>query len=664
MVGAQSTGKSSLLEAIIQKDVLPRGSGIVTRCPIIFHLEPIPQGEKEHCIFRNNPKKYYDWNEARKYLENETSLISGNNKGISTNPIFMQISSPKVFDLILIDLPGITKIPIGDQPSDIELRIRELILTYIKNPNAIILAVTPANTDLANSDSLKLAREVDPKGERTIGILTKMDLVEDGSEYFDVMEGKLYKLKYGYVGVKLRRQNDLDNGVTVEQALEEERNFFQNNKQFAKVADRMGITYLASMLNQTFMAHTKKTLPTIKDSINSLVTVKQYELKQYGDLLFEHDDSLSKGLYILNLLSKFATAFTEAINGSSLKADKSVLTGGARIHYIISESFKTKLMELSPVDNLTDEDIRLTIYNSSGLKPSLFLPESAFEVLVKQQLGRLLDPCLEICQMVHDELRKIVLQINIPELLRFETFCNKIVGTMERLLKERLKPTIEMVRNLIDIQQGFINTSHPNFISGSEALIAANTREEKKNEQEKKDQKEGVPVPKIKEVEVAPKKESGGGLFGFFSGKSDVDAKIENLTKSAKGNKNIEDADLQQYGRGVLKQPQAEITLSKKAYDQRERVTVETTKKLLISYFDFVKRDIVDLTVKTIVTFLIENSRGQCERYLVANLYKESMYDELLSENPEIAKARKECYDTLKNLKKCQEVLEEIDAKL
>ncbi|XP_010072862.1 PREDICTED: dynamin-2-like, partial [Pterocles gutturalis] len=80
-------------------------------------------------------------------------------------------------NLTLIDLPGITKVPVGDQPQDIEYQIKDMILQFISRESSLILAVTPANMDLANSDALKLAKEVDPQGLRTIGVITKLDLI-------------------------------------------------------------------------------------------------------------------------------------------------------------------------------------------------------------------------------------------------------------------------------------------------------------------------------------------------------------------------------------------------------------------------------------------------------------------------------------------------------
>ena len=101
----------------------------------------------------------------------------------------LKIFSPRVVDLTLVDLPGITKVPHGDQPLDIEQKIQDLILQYIHPKSAIIAAICPANNDLANADALKLARKVDPMGERTIGILTKIDLMDEGTHVLEILRG-------------------------------------------------------------------------------------------------------------------------------------------------------------------------------------------------------------------------------------------------------------------------------------------------------------------------------------------------------------------------------------------------------------------------------------------------------------------------------------------
>ncbi|KAL0164117.1 hypothetical protein M9458_039870, partial [Cirrhinus mrigala] len=112
-----------------------------------------------HC----KGKKFTDFDDVRREIEAETDRVTGTNKGISSIPINLRVYSPNVLNLTLIDLPGITKVPVGDQPPDIEYQIRDMIMQFICRENCLILAVTPANMDLANSDALKLAKDVDPQ---------------------------------------------------------------------------------------------------------------------------------------------------------------------------------------------------------------------------------------------------------------------------------------------------------------------------------------------------------------------------------------------------------------------------------------------------------------------------------------------------------------------
>ncbi|TDG96778.1 hypothetical protein EPR50_G00232250 [Perca flavescens] len=174
VVGTQSSGKSSVLESLVGRDLLPRGTGIVTRRPLILQLVNVDpgdarknddsgrEGDEWGKFLHTKNQIFTDFEEIRQEIENETARISGNNKGISDDPIHLKIFSPHVVNLTLVDLPGITKVPVGDQPNDIEVQIKDLILKHISNPNCIILAVTAANTDMATSEALKVAREVDP----------------------------------------------------------------------------------------------------------------------------------------------------------------------------------------------------------------------------------------------------------------------------------------------------------------------------------------------------------------------------------------------------------------------------------------------------------------------------------------------------------------------
>ena len=194
-------------------------------------------------------QKFHDFNKIRDEIVRETDQKTGGNLGISPAPINLRIYSPKVLTLTLVDLPGLTKVPVGNQPRDIERQIKEMVLKQIQKPNAIILAVTAANTDLANSDGLKLAREVDPEGQRTIGVLTKVDLMDEGTDVVDILAGRIIPLRLGYVPVVNRGQRDIENKKAISFALENEKNFFETHKAYRNKSSYCGTPYLARKLN-------------------------------------------------------------------------------------------------------------------------------------------------------------------------------------------------------------------------------------------------------------------------------------------------------------------------------------------------------------------------------------------------------------------------------
>jgi dynamin 1-like protein len=142
---------------------------------------------------------------------------------------------------------------VGDQPADIENRIRSMVMKFISQPNAIILAVTPATQDLATSDALKLAREVDPTGERTIGVLTKVDLMDKGTNALDILLGRSFPLKLGFTAVINRSQQDITNKKPIKKMLEDESAFFNTHPTYKAVAEKCGTNFLAKTCNRVCM---------------------------------------------------------------------------------------------------------------------------------------------------------------------------------------------------------------------------------------------------------------------------------------------------------------------------------------------------------------------------------------------------------------------------
>ncbi|KMU81257.1 dynamin-2 [Coccidioides immitis RMSCC 3703] len=500
VVGSQSSGKSSVLENIVGRDFLPRGSGIVTRRPLILQLINVPSdrtdvpehdevnvphtaasvaGQGEWAEFHHQPgRKYEDFAQVKQEIENETARIAGNNKGINRQPINLKIFSPHVLNLTLVDLPGLTKVPIGDQPSDIEKQTRNLISEYIAN---IILAVSPANVDLVNSEALKLARHVDPVGKRTIGVLTKLDLMDHGTNAMDILTGRVYPLKLGFIGVVNRSQQDIQGGKPLADALKAEAEFFRHHPAYRNMAIRCGTQYLAKTLNTTLMAHIRERLPDIKARLNTLMGQTQQELASYGNKQFSGKEH--RGSLILQLMTRFASSFISSIDGTSSEISTKELCGGARIYYIFNSVFGNSLETIDPTQNLSVLDIRTAIRNSTGPRPSLFVPELAFDLLVKPQIKLLEIPSQRCVELVYEELIKICHTCGSTELSRFPRLQAKLIEVVSDLLRERLGPCSNYVESLISIQRAYINTNHPNFLGAAAAMSSVI---QSKQEQERK----------------------------------------------------------------------------------------------------------------------------------------------------------------------------------
>lgn len=197
-------------------------------------------------------QRFYDFNEIREEISRETERISGRNKGISNKSINLKIYSPHVLNLTLVDLPGITKVPTGDQPEDIEEQIRNMCLEFISNPNAVILAVSAANSDLVNSDGLKMARAVDPDGDRTIGVLTKVDIMDAGTDCADILANRVVPLRRGYIAVVNRSQKDIQDSVPIRQGIAKEQSYFQAHPKYRHLMSKCGTTNLVQKTYSLF----------------------------------------------------------------------------------------------------------------------------------------------------------------------------------------------------------------------------------------------------------------------------------------------------------------------------------------------------------------------------------------------------------------------------
>uniref|UniRef100_A0A672I0K3 Dynamin-2 n=1 Tax=Salarias fasciatus TaxID=181472 RepID=A0A672I0K3_SALFA len=703
VVGGQSAGKSSVLENFVGRDFLPRGSGIVTRRPLILQLvnSKAEYAEFLHCKGR----KFVDFDEVRLEIEAETDRITGSNKGISPIPINLRVYSPHVLNLTLIDLPGMTKVAVGDQPVDIEHQIRDMLLQFITKESCLILAVTPANTDLANSDALKIAKEVDPQGLRTIGVITKLDLMDEGTDARDILENKLLPLRRGYIGVVNRSQKDIDGKKDIRAALAAERKFFLSHPAYRHIAERMGTPHLQKTLNQQLTNHIRDTLPGLRNKLQSQLLSLEKEVEEYKN--FRPDDPARKTKALLQMVQQFGVDFEKCIEGSGDQVDTSNLSGGAKINRIFHERFPFELVKMEFDEKELRKEISYAIKNIHGVRTGLFTPDLAFEAIVKKQIIKLKEPCLKCIDLVIQELINTVRQCTnkLGSYPRLREETERIVTTYVR---ERDSKTKDQVLLLIDIELSYINTNHEDFIgfANAQQRTAANATKKRVmpnqvirrgwltinisimkggskdywfvltaeslswyKDEEEKEKKYMLPLDNLKLRDLEKGFMSSKHVFAIFNTEQrNVYKDLRQIELACDTQEDVDSWKASFLRAGVYPEKDQVHTHTHDAMNPSDTVSmdpqlerqVETIRNLVDSYIGIVNKTIRDLMPKTIMHLMINSAKDFIHSELLAYLYSAGDQGSLMEESAEQAQRRDEMLKMYHALKEALVIIGDI----
>uniref|UniRef100_A0A8D2LKP0 MX dynamin like GTPase 1 n=1 Tax=Varanus komodoensis TaxID=61221 RepID=A0A8D2LKP0_VARKO len=277
-IGHQSSGKNSVLEAL-SGVALPWGSGIVTRCPLALKLKKLPHKSKWKGDIQYSGKMcpLTSPSDVEAAVIKAQDEIAGTGVGISHNLISLEISSPDVPDLTLIALPGIARVAVDNQPQDIGQQVSW--------HETINLVVVPSNIDIATTEALKMAQEVDPQGERALDILTKPDLIDKGTEQevINIVQNQRVPLRKGYIIVKCHGQNDINDKMSLEEAIQKEKIFFEAHPVFRK---GQNINLINKNEHLSFIlvpcSFIQKSLPALENQIKDKLEVAHMKLQQCG----------------------------------------------------------------------------------------------------------------------------------------------------------------------------------------------------------------------------------------------------------------------------------------------------------------------------------------------------------------------------------------------
>ncbi|ORM40718.1 Vacuolar protein sorting-associated protein 1 [Babesia sp. Xinjiang] len=473
VAGTQSSGKSSVLESIVGIDFLPRGDGIVTRRPIEFRLSKLTEEDadgnvKPYIVFEGNGEKFYDFEVARQHIQELTNQKAGVNKGIVDDPIVLSVFSPDCPDLSLIDLPGVTRVPLknSDQTDDIEALTKDMIMRYARDPRTIILAVVAANVDMSTSDALQLARRADPLGVRTLGVITKIDLMDRGSNAVAMLQNDEVPLRLGYTGVKNRSQKDIAEGVTIKQALELERQYFSEHKIYKQLKPSLwGIPSLVEKLTKVLYRHISTVLPDLKAEITNRIKTVAGKLEALGE------SAPSGATERIHLLWQMTTDYCEVFGGiikgryvSRLHdfVDKDAVTG-MQIRTIFNELLEPFIMQ-KVFDQLTDVEIDQAIQMHEGDSLPGFPSPDTFEYLILPQLQKLVPPAVECLERVQQTLDLLAMKVAQRIFARFPLLYEKVLALSQKIFTEETQNARDVLEKYVESETLYIFTNDAQYM--------------------------------------------------------------------------------------------------------------------------------------------------------------------------------------------------------
>ncbi|KAK2850278.1 hypothetical protein Q7C36_009061 [Tachysurus vachellii] len=430
VIGDQSSGKSSVLEAL-SGVALPRGTGIVTCCPLVLKLKRVENGASWSAVLT-----YKDQIKVLQRPSDVGSAVS------SADDLSRDQIQRRSRDLTLIDLPGIARVATGDQPIDIEKKIKDLIEKFIKRQETISLVVVPANIDIDTTEALKMTNKVDPNGQRTLGILTKPDLVDKGAEESVV----------NTVNNLCRGQQDINENLSLSNALQNEKIFFQDHPHFRPLLEERKATVpvLAERLTSELVKHINNLLPQLHKQVEDKLEKTVIELRTLGDGVPKEETE--KNYFLIRKINNFNQVLSDV-----MRAEEDTQNLKPKVFNEIRYQFRKWNKQLDDkairlAENIHDEVEEYT-KNCRGKELPGFVNYRTFENIVKNDVQEMEEPAIQLLKditvIVHSCVNKLVSS-------HFEAFPNLLRAAkepIEDLLEQEHGKALEKIQSQFKMEK-------------------------------------------------------------------------------------------------------------------------------------------------------------------------------------------------------------------
>ncbi|RWR75010.1 dynamin-related protein 4C [Cinnamomum micranthum f. kanehirae] len=470
VVGDQSSGKSSVLESLAGIS-LPRGQGICTRVPLIMRLQDHHSDKVELQL--EYESKTIQTSEARvsDAINVATEEIAGTGKGISHTPLTLVVRKKGVPDLTMIDLPGITRVPVHGQPEDIYEQISNIIKDYISPKESIILNVLSATVDFPTCESIRMSQLVDKTGERTLAVVTKSDRAPEG--LLEKVTTDAINIGLGYVCVRNRIGDE-----SYEEARTKEAELFESHPLLSKIDKSIvGIPVLAQKLVEIQAASIARCLPEIVKKINDKLNQNVDELSQMPQNLASAGDAM-KALFHITGAAK------DSLKKILLQGEFEEYPEDKKMHCTarmadMLHDFSNQLYSKSAEDTLSGnfliDEIKL-LEESEGIGLPNFIPRTVFLVLLQRKVDQIAVLPLVFMTKMWSYIEDVVGDVLTRHLAAYPQLKSATIRATQNLLAQSKKQSENHVRELVQMEMIADYTSNPEYMKNWASLMAQRDR--------------------------------------------------------------------------------------------------------------------------------------------------------------------------------------------
>jgi hypothetical protein len=460
-MGDQSSGKSSVLEAL-SGIPFPRGAGLVTRCPLRMVMRRAREGEtwSAEVSTTSTPEtvqKAKDVVHLSQLMKKAMNNLCSDDVNFSTESVVINLVSPDACDLTVVDLPGIIRtVTAGQDVAAIE-QVNRLIKSCLADERTIILAVIPANQDIATVDILERAEGVDPTGERTIGVLTKTDLIGQGAEdeIIEVVNNRRKPLTLGYTMVKNRSQKDIKDGLSSAKARENELNFFTNHPVFRNCNETLfGVDQLSKKLTEVLVTRIKGSLVPMKRVVEARLNEVRATLRAMPTAFSPPKTPQDRQKLLVAITQQYLRYLVDCIRGEYWDR---VLVRHAELRMYNTivkkfEIFQAQINDSAPDFKDTEfiDDLATQIRQLRGRELPGFMSQQAFHMCIAQYIDLWQEPMQELIQDVHSVAVDVSVHLAEVLFIQYPGLSAGFKNVAERALAGMAADTSSRLSNVLD----------------------------------------------------------------------------------------------------------------------------------------------------------------------------------------------------------------------